>query len=59
MFQIFITNPTENKKLKCNIEVKEISDTTGIINITKFSFFVGTTLDTWQWKSFEVKSILN
>ena len=58
-FQIYITNPTQNKKLKCNIEVNEISDTKDIINITKFSFFVGTTLDTWLWKSFEVKSILN
>ena len=58
-FQIFVTNPTENKKLKCNIEVNEFSDTKDIINTTKFSFFVGTTLDTWQWKSFEVKSILN
>ena len=35
-FQIYVTNPTENKKLKCNIEVNEISDTKDIINITKF-----------------------
>ena len=57
-FQIYITNPTENKKLKCNIEVNELSDENDIINTSKFSFQVGLTLETWKWKSFEVKSIL-
>jgi hypothetical protein len=57
-FQIYITNPTENKKLKCNIEVNELSDDNDIINTSKFSFQVGLTLETWKWKSFEVKSIL-
>ena len=58
-FQVYITNPTENKKLKCQIEVNELSEENTVINTTKFSFPVGCTLETWEWKSFEVKSILN
>ncbi|MFN6320399.1 MAG: hypothetical protein ACK4YE_02470 [Bacteroidota bacterium] len=58
-FQVYISNPTENKKLKCQIEVNELSEENSAINTTKFSFPVGSTLETWEWKSFEVKSILN
>ena len=58
-FQVYLTNPTENKKLKCNIEVNELSDENEVINTSKFSFQAGLTLETWEWKSFEVKSILN
>ena len=58
-FQVYITNPTENKKLKCQIEVNELSEENTVINTTKFSFPIGCTLETWEWKTFEVKSILN
>lgn len=58
-FQVFITNPTKNKNLKCHVEVNEFSDEGIILNITKFSFQVRLTLDAWKWKQFEVKSILN
>ena len=58
-FQVYITNPTQNKKLKCQIEVNELSEENTVINTTKFSFPVGYTLETWEWKTFEVKSILN
>lgn len=58
-FQVYITNPTENKKLKCQIEVNEIAEDNRVLNTTKFSLPVGCTLETWEWKSFEVKSILN
>jgi hypothetical protein len=53
-FHIYITNPTENKKLKCQIEVNELTEENSVINTTKFSFPVGCTLESWVWKTFEV-----
>ena len=58
-FQVYITNPTGNKQLKCQIDVNELIEENSAINTTKFSFPVGSTLETWEWKLFEVKSILN
>jgi hypothetical protein len=59
VFQVYITNPTEIKKLKCNIEVNELSNENEVINTSKFSFQVGLSLPTWIWTPFQVKSILN
>lgn len=57
-FQVYVSNPTGNINLKCEIQVNEFSDSDTIISTQNFSYVVGATLDTWRWESFEVKSVL-
>lgn len=56
---LYVSNSKKIQNLECELIIEEINNDNEVINKKSEKFIIGTDLESWNWKKFQLESILD